>query len=81
MSETNDVDLVVMHWPWDSFPEDLSTWECCVKEHAKTKKAINDFVDNGRWTHIAYARLGNLRDNMTSDEISIIQKFLGPLEA
>ena len=21
------------NWPWDSFPEDLSTWESCVKRH------------------------------------------------
>ncbi len=28
-----------MKWPFDNFPEDLSTWECCV-EHVKKLEAV-----------------------------------------
>lgn len=27
-----------LEWPWDEFPEDFSTWECCVEEHKKVSQ-------------------------------------------
>ena len=31
------------------------------------------------WRHIAYARLGFLRDTMPDADVEAVQKFLGPL--
>ncbi len=69
---------LVMPWPWDSFPVDLSTWEQCRKEHHETKKVFESIV-NGKWVDIAYAKLGRCRENMTDEEIKTVQLFLGPL--
>ncbi len=29
-----------LKWPWDSFPEDLSTWESAVEEHEKSQEEL-----------------------------------------
>lgn len=28
-----------LKYPWDSFPEDFSTWECCVEEYLTLKES------------------------------------------
>jgi len=40
------------NWPWDSFPEDQSTWEACkrkydeLKEELEKKNGIIDSIDS-----------------------------------
>lgn len=42
-------------WMFESFPEDLSTWECCVERHDDISKkarmwdALKHTVENGTW--------------------------------
>lgn len=43
-------------WPWVTFPEDSSTWECCKKEHEETlrqhnimREALEFYADKDKW--------------------------------
>jgi len=43
-----------LDWPWDTFPEDHSTWECCVNQYRDAVEkqelqlhAILTFIDEG----------------------------------
>ena len=43
-------------WMFDEFPEDQSTWDCCIAEFEKTKRRadlwddLKHILEHGKWT-------------------------------